>query len=95
MRVFCRLSWEEESNVSTGDDNSPAGKCECFFFTYKITGSFNVSNLTSFYFLASVWKFGSHKTKEKEEDKTQKTTKMRRGTIEGSLRRKKSTMKFV
>lgn len=23
--VFCRLSWEEESNVSTGDDNSPAG----------------------------------------------------------------------
>lgn len=21
-----RLSWEEESNVSTGDDNSPAGK---------------------------------------------------------------------
>ena len=31
MRVFCRLSWEEESNVSTGDDNSPAGKCEFFF----------------------------------------------------------------
>ena len=30
MRVFCRLSWEEESNVSTGDDNSPAGKCEFF-----------------------------------------------------------------
>ena len=23
--MFCRLSWEEESNVSTGDDNSPAG----------------------------------------------------------------------
>ena len=23
---FSRLSWEEESNVSTGDDNSPAGK---------------------------------------------------------------------
>ena len=32
MRVFCRLSWEEESNVSTGDDNSPAGKCEFFFY---------------------------------------------------------------
>ena len=47
----------------------------------KITESFNVFNLTSFYFLASVWKFGSYKTKEKEEDKTQKTTKMRRGTI--------------
>ena len=61
----------------------------------KITESFNVFNLTSFYFLASVWKFGSDKTKEKEEDKTQKTTKMRRGTIEGSLSLKKSTMKFV
>ena len=35
MRVFCRLSWEEESNVSTGHDNSPAGKCE-FFFTYLV-----------------------------------------------------------
>ena len=35
MRVFCRLSWEEESNVSTGDDNSPAGKCELFFLTYQ------------------------------------------------------------
>ena len=35
MRVFCRLSWEEESNVSTGDENSPAGKCE-FFFTYQV-----------------------------------------------------------
>ena len=33
MRVFCRLSWEEESNVSTGDDNSPAGKCEFFYIT--------------------------------------------------------------
>ncbi|CAH3192000.1 unnamed protein product [Porites evermanni] len=42
-----------------------------------------------------VWKFGSDKTKEKEDDKTQKTTKMRGGTIEGSLRLKKSTMKFV
>ena len=61
----------------------------------KITESFNVFNLTSFYFLASVWKFGSYKTKEKEEDETQKTTKMRRGTIEGSLSLKKSTMKFV
>ena len=61
----------------------------------KITESFNVFNFTSFYFLASVWKFGSDKTKEKEEDKTQKTTKMRRGTIKGILRLKKSTMKFV
>ena len=43
MRVFCRLSWEEESNVSTGDDNSPAGKCE-LFFTYQVA-----VNLT-FYF---------------------------------------------
>ena len=61
----------------------------------KITESFNVFNLTSFYFLASVWKFGSYKTKEKEGDKTQKTTKMRRCTVEGSLRLKKNTMKFV
>ena len=35
MPMFCRLSWEEESNVSTGDDNSPAGKCD-FFFTYQV-----------------------------------------------------------
>ena len=61
----------------------------------KITERFNVFNLTSLYFLASVWNFGSDKTEEKEEDKTQKTTKIRRGTIEGSLRLKKSTMKFV
>ena len=47
----------------------------------KITERFNVFNLTSLYFLASVWKFGSDKTEEKEKDKTQKTTKMRRGTI--------------
>ena len=33
MRVFCRLSWEEESNVSTGDDNSPAGKRGVFKHT--------------------------------------------------------------
>ena len=33
MCVFCRLSWEEESNVSTGDDNSPGGKCELFLHT--------------------------------------------------------------
>ena len=33
MRVFCRLSWEEESYVSTGDDNSPGGKCEFFLHT--------------------------------------------------------------
>ena len=39
MRVFCRLSWEEESNVSTGDDNSPGGKCE-FFFTYQVAANF-------------------------------------------------------
>ena len=38
MRVLCRLSWEEESNVSTGDDNSPAGKCE--FFTYQVAVNF-------------------------------------------------------
>ena len=61
----------------------------------KITESFNAFNFTSFYFLSSVRKFGSDKTKEKEEDKTQKTTKMRRGTIEGILSLKKSTMKFV
>ena len=33
MLAFCRLSWEEECNVSTGDDNSPAGKCEFFLHT--------------------------------------------------------------
>ena len=55
----------------------------------------DVFNLTSFYFLASVWKFGSDKTEEKEEGKTQKTTPMRRGTVEGSLSLKKSTMKLV
>ena len=39
MRVFCRLSWEEECNASTGDDNPPGGKCE-FFFTYQVAVNF-------------------------------------------------------
>ena len=39
MRVFCRLSWEEECNVSTGDDNPPGGKGE-FFFTYQVAVNF-------------------------------------------------------
>ncbi|CAH3140173.1 unnamed protein product, partial [Porites lobata] len=90
------LSWEEESNVSTGDDNSPAGKCEFFYIP---SGSWPRNLFQAFRLWGRrykiVWKFGSYKTKEKEEDKTQETTKMRRGTIEGGLRLKKSTMKFV
>ena len=61
----------------------------------KITESFNVFNFTSFYFLASVWKFGSYKTKEKEEDKTQKTTKMRRGTIEEKAEEKYDEIRLI
>ena len=34
--------------------------------------------MTSFYFLASVWKFGSDKTDEKEEGKTQPVQKFNR-----------------
>ena len=48
-----------------------------------------------FYFLASVWKFGSYKTKEKEEDKTQKTTKMRRGTIEEKAEEKYDEIRLI
>ena len=41
----------------------------------KVLRRSDVFNLRSFYFLASVWKFVSDKTEEKEEGKTQKTEK--------------------
>ena len=49
-----------------------------YFKSCKVLKRVNVFNLTSFCFPASVWKFGSDKTEEKEEGKTQPVQKFKR-----------------
>ena len=46
-----------------------------YFKSCQVLKRVNVFNLTSLYFPASVWKFGSDKTEEKEEGKTQPVQK--------------------
>ena len=65
-----------------------------FFKSCKVLKTVNVFNLTGFYFLASFGSFALINKKERRRQNTKdaKTTKMKRGTIEGSLSLRKGTV---